>query len=182
LIDVQDILSSDVKIVDATTRTVDPGRGVQTLRFPGEYMPDGMACVGTAPERLEPAILRGWCNQVRSEWSARQDRKEAEAARVKESAALDRDQTDRPTYQPTAASSSGTGDGEAGEAGLESGLEAEVAKWAKRERTVSEEITFLTDRLAYVTGLRDQYARNRLKAQRVLDFYLKSEQDEGEEL
>jgi hypothetical protein len=181
LIDVQDILSSDVKIVDATTRTVDPGRGVQTLRFPGEYMPDGMACVGTAPERLEPAILRGWCNQVRSEWSARQDRKEAEAARVKESAALDRDQTDRPTYQSTAASSSGTGDGEASEAGLEASLGAEVAKWARREREAAEEHAKLQAASAAASDRRLNCVTQLRRAQRLLDFYLKSEQ-EGEEL
>lgn len=181
MLDVQDLLASDVKIVDATTRTADPGRGVQILRFPGTYMPDGRDCVGTAPERLEPSILRGWCNQVRSEWSARQNRKEAEESRLGRAAETHSERQSGGPEQPTAASNSGPDDGEAGEESMARSLEAEVARWARRVKQASEEFAGFTAQATDAATRRDQYSRNLTKAQRLLDFYLKSEQ-EGDEL
>lgn len=74
-----DLLGNDVKIVDSTAKRAENGR--YYLVFPADLMPDGREFLGEVPERLDPSILREWCETVRREANARIDRQEAAATR-----------------------------------------------------------------------------------------------------
>lgn len=63
-----DILSSDVKLVDATVRRPAGGTSIE-LVVPGHLFPDDRPCV-TIVERLDRDTLISWCNHVRGEWNA----------------------------------------------------------------------------------------------------------------
>jgi len=167
-----DLLSSDVRIVDSTSRTVDSERGVQTLRFPGHLMPDGRDFLGEAPARLDPTILRGWCNSVRGEFDARQSRKDAETVRSSGVSPQGNDAGNNATGKPVPVGEGSEGDGEGGEASLDEYLQAQVAKWARLRTRAAEDIAGLCARIDEVTRKHDEYAANELKAAKVLDFYL----------
>ena len=93
-----DVLASDIKIVDATTRTA--ADGGFTLLFPGVFMPDGEDFTGRVDGPLEPAKLRTWCETVRGVYNARQSRKEAEETRRGDLRDAGGDEEDRPTGEP----------------------------------------------------------------------------------
>lgn len=173
--EVIDLLSSDVRIVDSTSRTVDSGRGVQTLRFPGHLMPDGKDFLGEAPEKLDPTILRGWCNSVRGEFDARQSRKESAQVRPDGVHPESSPQGDKPSGEPISTGAGAEGNGAGSEASLDEYLQAEVAKWAKHQRRAAEDITALGEQIDARVREHDAYAALHLKAQKVLAFYLAQE-------
>lgn len=173
---VMDLLSSDVRIVDSTSRTATP-EGV-SLRFPGHLMPDGKEVVGESPGQLTPAILRNWCTMVRSEFDARQSRKDAEEVRAASVREQGGTQGDQPSREHVPASSGAQGDGEGSEASVDEYLKSEVAKWARVRLRLTEELASHNARLTAATAaLRNADARH-LMAQKLLAFHL-SQEDNG---
>lgn len=141
-----DLLASDVKIVDATARSVG-AQGTHTLRFPGDWMPDGKDFLGEVPEKLDPSILKEWCNAVRREFDARIKRKEAEEVSRRRLLEASAGNAAGGAANQTGPDSYGTAsDGKAGEADMESYLQAEVTKWARRQREKAEALDALNDR------------------------------------
>jgi hypothetical protein len=125
--DIEDILSSDVKIIDITKRI--NGNFV----WPGHLMPDGRQIVLQAPEKVDANTMMTWCNLLRGEYSARKDRKEAEAkARAEANRVVD----ERPVAAPVDTGVSVRPDQASRESREESVEEILRAKVADLERTV----------------------------------------------
>lgn len=173
---VHDLLSNDVRIVDSTSRTATP-EGV-SLRFPGHLMPDGKDYVAEAPGKLEPGMLRSWCHQVRSEFNARQDRKDAEEIRAASVSPQGNDAGDSATGKPVPTGAGLEGNGAGSEASLDEYLKAEVAKWARLRARASEDIESLGARIDEVHAKYNEYAANELKAAKTLDFYLNTQTED----
>jgi regulator of extracellular matrix RemA (YlzA/DUF370 family) len=125
--DIEDLLSSDVKIIDITKNI----NGF--LVWPGHLMPDGKQIVLQAPEKMDASTMMQWCNILRGEYRARKDRKEAEAkARAEAARVVDERNTPAPidtgsSVRPVEAS------GEGREESVEELLQAKIASL---ERTV----------------------------------------------
>jgi hypothetical protein len=175
-LELQDLMASDVKIVDSSLRTTYSGH--PALMFPAEYMPDGIPYIAQVPEKLDPAVLRGWCNSVRGEWNARQGRKEAEAARAAELRQQSADGQDAPADKLGAGGSSTAQGGEAGEEGLEKYLEAEVARWTRAVKDAEGALLEAEESLARRARERDTALTTLRRAMKMLDFYRKEEQTE----
>lgn len=136
-LEILDLLSNDVKVVDHSTREVDK-RGVHILRFPGELMPDGKGLMAEVPERLDPTVLKDWCETVRREWNARQNRKAAEAKSKRDAAAQMGGASGGDPGRATGGNGPAQAGGEAREASLEELVEAQVARLIEKVRSLGQ--------------------------------------------
>jgi len=171
--EVLDLLGNDVKIVDATTKTVDRHRpGVQTLRFPGHLMPDDSPFDGEVPEHLNPTILKEWCNAVRREFNARLHFKENQASSVTRAGEGGGGGKGEAATKRVPASDDAEDAREEAETGLEEALKAEVAKWAKAERAATEEAAKWTESAERAKRLAKEAKALKDVASRTLDYYL----------
>jgi hypothetical protein len=136
-LELADLLSNDVKIVDTTAKRME--KGLYYLVFPGEWMPDGKEFVGQVPERLDPSILREWCETVRREANARINRKEAEAAsRRNVGGGVDEQRSPAPA-EPRGGVVENQAGGEVGKETLEETLRRKVTE-AEIERDIRQQV------------------------------------------
>jgi hypothetical protein len=175
--DILDILQNDVKIVDASTRTLD-NRGVTVLRLSGEYFPDGRPLEAEVPEKMEPAVLRDWCNTVRIEFNARQNRKEAAEARERDSDGV----VDRGPSAPAKGPGRGVGPDQASretvEADLEALLQSKVDQASELVRLSGQVRDQAAEELGRATEQHESAIRELARTQACLDF-LRSQTNES---
>jgi len=174
-----DLLSSDVKIVDSTVRTEGGRQGTHTLRFPGQFMPDGQDFLGEVPEKLDPSILKEWCNAVRREYDARNNRKEAEARDARKPDG-EGGSGHGVSTQPGTGAAATPGAGEASEASMESYLEAEVAKWNGRKCQLLEELDGLDAKRAGILSLVNEAERYLMMATKVRQYHSSVKEANGD--
>jgi hypothetical protein len=141
-------------------------------------MPDGKDVVGESPGQLTPAVLRNWCTMVRSEFNARQNRKDAEEVRAASVRDQGGNEADRASGESVPTDAGSKGNGAPSEASLDEYLQAEVAKWARLQQRTAEDIAALGGKLDALTAKQRTYAEQHLKAQRTLAFHL-AQEDNG---
>ena len=140
-LEIIDLLSNDVKIVDNSTRSVDE-RGVHLIHFPKELMPDGKGFSAEVPERLDPTVLKDWCETIRREWNARQNIKAAAK------------KSERDAAQAMAGASGGNPARAAGSDGpAQAGREA---REASLEELVESKVAGLVDKVRSLGQVRDE--------------------------
>lgn len=139
------IMQNDHLILDNTKRIRD-GDSV-TLELDGEYFPDGRA-FRLAVQELNVHVFQEWCNTVRGEWNARNQRKEAAAV------------SKAPKPAPVSAESEADGEGGIPGGGVLGGEEAVQAGETGVEEYLQAQVDAITNRIAFTERRISEYRRN----------------------